>query len=223
MINIAYNKFNVTNLERQKELDYCLEQLTRVKLIKLIVIDDNMDESYYYNLNGKQTKILKTSSYFKELDSITKEDDINIIINSDCWLDEQNILKIMNYNFRKDEAWCLTRRDVISLTPFISRLKPTMGDSHDLWAYVGKSKPMSMDWPFGALGTDNRLAYEFKKAGYKLRNPCFNLAVNHLHLTELRFRDFEKFRYNGSITNCDNNPLNIRVTIDDTFVPPEIL
>jgi len=120
-------------------------------------------------------------------------DDINIICNTDCFIDEHDTIKLNNIT-GQDDALCLLRREIKSVCPLKidarsskkNRIKHA-NDMQDCWIIRGKPKnEMWLDFPMGVPGCDNRLAFEMQKAGYKLLNPYSIIKVYHYHRSKIR-------------------------------------
>lgn len=166
MINIAINYYIDKFPERQLEIDECFQKNIKNPYINLIIINSQ--------------ERLKYSHYFNVLNKITNNDDINVISNADIYFDETvQLFEKLDY----DTFFALSRWDIVEDGSAVHFNRP---DSQDVWAWRGKSKPIYNDFNIGVPGCDNRLAHEINKAGYKIKNPSFQIKTYHLHLTNLR-------------------------------------
>ena len=108
------------------------------------------------------------------------QNDISIWCNSDIFFDDtiQLVSKIGH-----NELWALARwewRPDGSATHFY---RP---DSQDSWIVRGKVENVNANFPFGIPGSDNKLAYQFKEAGYKISNPSKTIKTYHVHNSNIR-------------------------------------
>ena len=167
MINLLYNYYKDKNPERQKEIDLCLAKNLANKHINTIVIESQDRLTYSY--------------YFKKINNITLPNDINIICNSDIYLDET----ILNcQHIQKNECYALSRWDIkLKGQPELFN-RP---DSQDTWIFKGPIKSnLYGDIFLGMPGCDNRIAYEIVKAGYILSNPSKKIKTYHVHSSNIR-------------------------------------
>jgi len=210
-INIFCNYYKDENDDRYREYMFCLDKLIKNSLIDNIFILCS-DELLLKNDKIKKINFDSTfpryRDFFNIIDSLSGENDINIIINSDCYIEKDGI-KIIKNNIKKDQAYLLSRWDIINFQPFEVlhfdevyrnnvRYKP--GCSQDSWIFIGKpKKELIGDFGFGRAGCDNAIAYEFDKAGYKVHNPSLDIKIYHYHITEKRatygdYKEREKYR-----------------------------
>lgn len=197
-VNVFYNYYKPPQEERQEEIDYCFKELLK---------NDKIDNLYVLssdevNIQGDFVEIQitgqpKFNDFFKIIDFYSEENDINIILNSDCFLKSESIDIIKN-NLKNDEAYVLSRWDILQLTPFKTEHfnvtnKDESGCSQDCWIFRGKTKNgLEGDFEMGRAGCDNAIAYEFDTAGYKVSNPSFTIKVYHYHLSGIRtYGDYE--------------------------------
>jgi len=172
MINIFYNLYVDPDPVRDAELVYSYQQ-TQVGLPDIASIQ---------LIDGRPT----FREYFDLIKEVSLPNDINVIINSDCWLEHSSLPYIFNITY--DEVWCVSRRDVLSVVPFIAG--DIMTDRQDCWIFRGNflkdEKNLFCDFTQGIFGCDLRLAYEFVKVGYTVKNPCDKVLLYHYHLSNLR-------------------------------------
>ena len=167
MINLFYNYYKDKNKKRQEEIDICLNKNLSNSLINVIIIELQSRLSYNY--------------YFNKINLITNPEDINIICNSDIYLDESitNALSI-----KVNECYALSRWDIKldGSHEFFDR-----PDSQDTWIFRGEIKNnIYGDILLGTPGCDNRIAYEIEKAGYILSNPSKKIKTYHVHSSNIR-------------------------------------
>ena len=194
MINLIFNYYETKNFARNKELKHCLEQNLNNPHIDFIHL---FNESSYMPIkenvkNIPTSKRLSYRDYFDYIEeNIKNEDDIFILTNSDCFFEHESFLYINN--IKKEEAWCLSRWNVVSDgVPAV--IKPfNRPDSQDATILRGFLKKINfLDFFMGVPGCDNRLAYELDSAGYVLKNPLTKIKLIHYHMDESR-------NYNGKV------------------------
>jgi len=184
IVNVYYNYYITKNLKRNKEIDFCLTAL---------ISNNSIDNIYVvgeHTIVNKKCKNIyfegqPTYNYFFALiNKHTYSDDINILLNSDCFLDEDAI-GLIKKNIKKNQCYCLTRWDIIDESMenimFYNRM-----DSQDAWVFKGKLVAMNADFKMGTDGCDNALCYELYKRGYKILNPSLDIVVAHYHLIDDR-------------------------------------
>jgi len=191
-VNVYYNYYITSNIERNEELQFCIDMLIsneEIDNIYLIVDEDTKVEFH----NDKIAIIVINhrptfNNFFEQINNYTDDTDVNIIINSDCFILEDSILKIKN-NICDTEAWILSRKELISPISFswIDRMDAT--GSQDAWCVKGKVKELDADFMMGLLGCDNKIAYLLYTAGYIVLNPSNDIIVYHYHTTQLRTYD----------------------------------
>jgi hypothetical protein len=60
------------------------------------------------------------------------------------------------------------------------------GDSQDVWIVRGRVDNVRGSFPIGVLECDDKIAWEFQQAGYRVVNPALGFRAYHLHLTGYR-------------------------------------
>jgi uncharacterized protein YueI len=181
VLNIFYNYYKDENVERQKEIDYCYSRILSGKYDKIYIISE-FPENVENNIiiSGKPSY----NDIFKVINEKTTESDINIVINSDCFIDDESLEKL-RINLQDNEFWCLTRRDIESINPFRFKDLYRSHDSQDCWIFKGKVN-VDVNFTMGISGCDNKIAYLFHQKGYTILNPSKDINVFHYHLTNLR-------------------------------------
>lgn len=166
MIKLFYNYYKDSNNERRKEIDFCFQKNIENKFINLIIIESQNRLTY--------------NDFFKKINKLSEDEDINIICNSDIFFDDT--IALVN-NIKSKEAYALTRSEISSngTSEFFHR-----PDSQDTWIVRGQVKNVDGDFLLGKRGCDNRIAYEFRKAGYDIYNPSQSIKTYHLHNSNIR-------------------------------------
>jgi uncharacterized protein (DUF2235 family) len=166
MINLFYNYYTDKNKDRQKEIDFCLEKNLSNQFINTIIIESQSKLSF--------------NDYFNKINLVTTLEDINIICNSDIYLD-QSIINCLS--IKSNECFALSRWDTVENKDPIFYNHP---DSQDTWIFKGKIKDIYGNILLGTPGCDNRISYEIEKAGYVLSNPSKKIKTYHVHLSNIR-------------------------------------
>ncbi len=106
---------------------------------------------------------------------------IKIIANSDIYFD--NSLQLSIKALKKWDILALTRWDLKEngSLDFYNNFK-----SQDVWIFSKHIEKGIGDFHIGRHGCDNRLAFQFKKYGYRISNPSFTIKIIHLHQSALR-------------------------------------
>jgi len=165
-INLFIQVYESNNIERQKELETCLE----------INKSLNINGVPYFNVIEINDRIT-----FKQMFQLTKDypNDINIIANSDIYFDET----ILHTRWIKNkECFALSRWDYYEGKAVLFNRK----DSQDVWCFNGSVNLNIGDYNLGVPGCDNKLAFELISNGYSVLNPSKTIHAIHLHNTEFR-------------------------------------
>lgn len=184
MVNLFVSYYIDKNPIRQKEIDFCMWHFLNNKAIdKIYVLYDN-DEHKISN-NPKITWVFsETRTYarfFDLINEVSGPNDINILTNSDIHMHERAIEKIAN-NLTHDCCFCLTRHEYGRL------FHESIGrGSQDTWCFKGRIKKVEdAGFNLGTYGCDGRIAYLLTQAGYKTLNPCLEIFINHIHMSNHR-------------------------------------
>jgi len=193
--NVYYNYYIDSDDNRNEELKFSLNKLIENKEIDNIylVIDDKKLVNDPI-LNIKKVKLISVddrptySHMFDMINDRTYEDDINMIINSDCFLLEDSVKRIKTY-IDYGESWVLSRKELISTDnlTWVQDINPA--GSQDAWLFKGKIKDISGDFTMGILGCDNKIALLIKEAGYTVLNPVNDVILYHNHKSAIRNYD----------------------------------
>jgi hypothetical protein len=166
------NYYKDSNPERQKELDYCLNMNLNNPLIdKIYALSE-------FEVPGAEVIPFEGRPTFSDFFSLANEradpDDVVIIANTDIYFDAT-----LQYAFTMDpvQAFALSRTDNLSW------------DSQDGWIFKGPVKRMDANFCLGVPGTDNRIAWEMRNAGYQVSNPALTIKATHLHASQIRHYD----------------------------------
>ncbi len=210
-VNVFYNYYTQTDETRQKEIDFCLNRLITNPNIDNLHVQLSGDDFDNLNVDGKDNPKINyiissarpTFHYvvYDVLGKRTEEDDINILLNSDCFFSKNtdwDLIKSMSHM----ERFCLSRFDVkeedgqmvINHTTGFPRV-----DSQDCWIFKGyPNDGMAIDFCFGMPGCDNRMSYEMGAYDFHVSGPVSKIHVLHYHDTNLRTYDADRDRINGN-------------------------
>ena len=187
-VNVYFNYFESKTEKRSKEILYCLNKLisnTKIDRIYLLCSDE-----YTEWLDKKVIKIdiFNLQPTFNDIFNIvnfnTKTDDLNIILNSDCFIDEENVQLILD-NIKHKMVYCLSRWNISNINPFKAE-HYDLDCSQDAWIFLGEIDDIKGNFKMGMPGCDNAIAYEFDNAGYITLNPSKDIKIYHYHFSDVR-------------------------------------
>lgn len=170
--------------ERTEEFKTCLEVNEENPLIDSILVVTDKDihvggGKVHQKIIGKREPQY-TFMFHLANEMITEDGDITIITNGDIYFDEtlSYLRSLSDHQCFALSRWNMDHEGFNSLYD-----RP---DSQDCWIFRGKIKNIEADFPLGALGCDNRIAYEIHKAGYEIKNPSKTIKTVHIHLVQTR-------------------------------------
>lgn len=170
-INLFTSSYREKDEQRRQELLSCLTRNSAI-----------LGANRVHLLKEGDTRI----TYQDMFDHMAKHsgpDDINILANSDIYLDETIHLA---EKIGKDECYALTRYNVLGENKI--QFEDTPG-SQDVWIFRGRIKPGNYSFPMGMPGCDNRIAHELLEAGYRVYNPSLAIKTYHLHSSAKSYDD----------------------------------
>lgn len=174
-MRLFYNHYEETNPDRKKEIDFCLQRNQNNPLFELVLVKSESRPSYQF--------------FFDQINQVAGPDDISVFCNTDIFFDETIALAD---NIQPRQIYALTRYDWQENGPsiFFDR-----ADSQDVWIVRGKIEGVRADFCLGLLGCDNRIADEFKRAGYDIFNPSRSIKTYHVHNSGIRsYSERERLR-----------------------------
>lgn len=188
-INVFINYYHPASTRRAAEIDACYTQwMHNGSVDKRIVLAEpaaSPPQSPDRAINASARPLVR--EYFDAVNAVSSADDVNIVSNSDCFLAEDDTLKVAAISH--DIAYCLSRIEIKSIDPlrrfwwrnrYLQRKHAT--DSQDCWVIRGRPRQgMMLEFPLGMPGCDNRLAHELQQAGYCIVNPAPRLKLYHFH------------------------------------------
>ena len=206
--NLIINLYVDANEQRQKELEYCLfKNLLNSYVDHIYVFINAKDKDYYDSLpdyvykfpKGKISYIIKekrpTYNDFFDLTQsylISDDSNINVISNTDIYLDEtlSQVKTFYSNPGNKKTCIALCRWD---LMPDGNITNYNHADSQDSWFFVGAVKKIDgADFTLGLRGCDNHIAYLINAEGYRVINPCIVVRSIHVHNSNIRNYDLYK-------------------------------
>lgn len=164
-IRLIYNYYNDSNPERKKEIDFCYQKNIDNPLLDVVLLNSDRIPTY--------------RDFFNRINELTSPNDINIICNSDIFFDETIMLST---GISTKEIYALSRWE---WNGDQSKLRD-IENSQDTWIVRGKIENVNGDFSLGKPFCDNRIAHEFKKAGYKVSNPSKSIKTYHFHGSGIR-------------------------------------
>jgi hypothetical protein len=181
-IRLFYNYYEDKNPQRKVEIDYCLQKNIDNSLLDIIVLDSDTNPTYNF--------------FFEKINKLAGPDDISIICNSDIFFDDTIALV---ENMGAKDMYALSRWDWAPNTTAVLR---DIRNSQDAWIVRGKVENVNGDFKLGIPFCDNRIAFEFSKSGYNVRNPGRSIKAYHYHQTAIRHYD-DKERVPGQCLFLD--------------------
>lgn len=239
MINLYYNYFTHEKQERYSEIRYCFEKLIGNHYIDkcyviLNVSDFESFKTYYNDLLSHSDKLIiikkeerpKYKDFFELAKKYSEDYHVNIIINSDCFLDQDDTIKLISMD--KNDFYCLSRINILSLDPLELNFDQCVSQSQDCWIFKGKPNNISSDMYMGVKGCDNAIAYEILKSGYNVINIPYDIKVYHYHISEIgtekdRGERWVKENYHHLPRYCVNVFQNGKIIDKERYVEPSLL
>ncbi len=185
-MNLYTSFYNEINIERKKELLFCIRKNISNKYLSNIYI---LCDSGYEELNELKENKLKiiliekrpTFNDFILFVNKNNNAEMSIIANSDIYFD--STILIAKELLNKNEVFCLTRWDFNpqGKLNFYENFK-----SQDAWVFVGKLPENIGNYFMGLPGCDNRFAKELFDSEYNIKNPSLTIKAIHVHSSNLR-------------------------------------
>ena len=184
MINLWISRYKIEEELKLEEMVTCLEKNIINAYIDNIYILDECDDKLPKNKKIKRFVVVNRPTYndfFKFINRFTPND-INIIANSDIYFDNTiGYCKFINDN----DCFALSRYEetIIHDDPKVSQ---------DVWIFKNKIRDVDGNFNLGHFGCDNKIAYEIKKAGYDILNPCLDIKSHHVHKSSRTWQDTQQ-------------------------------
>ena len=202
MITLLVNYYK--NIDRQAEIDYCLNKNIENNLIdKIIVFHNNIEVPKNDKIKSVSTdqNIMSFTDFFNYGNNI---EGIKIIANSDIYFNDT----LSNCNrIKNNDIYALSRWEYVK-----GNLELTENEySQDCWIWKDKIF-VNVYFGLGIPGCDNVLAYTLKDLGYNIINPALTIQSFHHHYSKVRNyeikEDVNKYRIKGKFTKLKIIELN---------------
>ena len=186
-INLYYNLYTPRDPLRAAEIASCFGVLNRdPEIARVILLTESAENASSSRISYWQVPSRPTfQDFFNSVKVHSSGDDVNIIINSDCFIDPRTTRRLKK--IKPGQAYCITRHELTSLVPLrVDKGKSPCRryDMQDCWVVRGPLRDgMHLDFPMGILGCDNRFAHELEAVGYSILDPCLTIRVMHYHLS----------------------------------------
>lgn len=176
-ITLITNYYRTKTADRQKEIDFCLNENNGLGINMLCVGAENpkIDGIEFVEAGERLT--------FADLfNAGNKIDGIKIIANSDMYFDS-SIHKLSSL-LTSENAMCLTRYEKHDGKWVLS---PHGGGCQDAWGWLGEVNFIEQPrYCLGVPGCDHRIAQQLSETGRTLINPASTIKSYHLHKTDER-------------------------------------
>ena len=160
-IRVFYNYYIDKNPQRRREIDFCLQKNIENKYIDLIMIESESNPTFDF--------------MFEKINRLSGPNDINIICSADIFFDDS---VAMVHRLGAKDIYALSPWDWKSAQTIIA---PNTDQNQDVWVMRGKVQGVNGNFPLGKPASDNRIAYEFRQAGYNISNPSKSIKTYHYH------------------------------------------
>lgn len=177
---ILLNNYYVDkNPERRAEIDACMENNLRHRMINHIIVFKNRDVMLRPHKKIIPVNVDRRPTYSDFFRIGNKYSGIKILANSDIYFDDSLALCNM---IKSKQVFALCRwsyNDNGSLEFYNRR------DSQDVWIWKDPVN-VSCNFGLGVPGCDNAIAFLLMEAGYKVISPSKKIKAIHLHNSGVR-------------------------------------
>jgi hypothetical protein len=190
MINVFFPYYQCGDVNRQLEIDLCLQKnIDNNQIDKLFIMIDDGSEITCNDNKISIVRLEKRPTYKFWLDK-TKElglKGISILCNSDIYFDN-SIIEAKKVMCKSQSFIALSRWELLDNE---TSMHPNPHWSQDVWAvrcdddYSNEMLHL-LEFPMGVPRCDNKIAYLFAIYGWKVFNPCAVLKSIHVHETQMR-------------------------------------
>jgi hypothetical protein len=201
-VNVYVNYYTDKNPIRDAENNFCIEkhlQSDVIDAVHLIIDHDtlvpfaNKKIVLHYNDNRP--------TYWDFFELINEADpwDVNIVMNTDCFIDDKSLQLIKN-NIEPDECWCLNRLEMKSDRVSDAVLEVVPRSSQDAWCLRGRifNRP-AFKFQLGIPCCEHKLAFQMVTSKYLVTNPSNDIRLYHNHRSNIRhYTDI--LRHGGTMT-----------------------
>lgn len=190
------------NIERNKELIYCLEKNLQAGFDSIFILSEVDTHVIYSNVDKNILNNYKGNLYFKKIDSRPSFNDffrishldyfkdytqkLFFISNSDIYFDDLGKVEdfYAEVEDKKYTVLALTRWDILQdgSSVYLNR-----ADSQDSWIFYDKIDFfLKKDFNMGVLGCDCGLSYALRSENYNVLNPSETIKTYHYHISNIR-------------------------------------
>ena len=203
-INLYTTFYEEPNPERKQELLYCIKKNAECRSVdSLFILNEarnppliQSDKIHYITITNRPTY----NDFFKFINEKTADENINIIANTDIYFDT-SLDKLKELNL-KNHCLALTRWE-INMENNTLELPADSYYCQDSWVFKGCIQNINGDIKLGMPGCDNRIAYEIKKAGYRISNLSISIKSYHVHGVQIHnYSEGVKDTVSGSYAFC---------------------
>ena len=166
---------------RTAEILGCLEKNVASGVFERIIVVTERPEELPASVVGSVEQIcLNERQKYTHLIAKANEfpGKVCVIANDDIVFDE-TLLITEQIDFEKT-LWAISRRDTRG------QLEVRTSISQDAWAFIPPAPELQCDFYFGVPCCDNRIAWEFNNAGWKVANPHKFVSIRHFHDSGVR-------------------------------------
>jgi|694.fasta_scaffold19606_11 hypothetical protein len=204
-INLHIPIWDSQNEERNNEIIDSFQKNINLKIFNYFYV-------YLENDNGKKILneiknnniievILNKRPTYQDIfdtSNIISNESINILINSDIFFDET--IKLVQ-NIKDDEFYAITRYELNGNLFWIiqDNISKDFPYSQDCWVWCNSAKFKNSNFYLGQPGCDNKIVNEAYIAGYKIKNPCYDIKTYHNHASNIRNGTSHSNNYNTEI------------------------
>lgn len=186
-LNLIVQYYKCADSKRQEEIDYCLLKNLENPLISTVHIlsEHDLDFASFPNSGKIIQKVIGQRLTFSkafQYANCVRNSEFWILSNADIFFDE-TLHHLAGQRMEK-VLYALSRHDIrsdgsASLVP-----ERYAHGCQDAWIFQAPLplEKISAEFWLGIPGCDNKIAYEFVKAGYFVSNPCKKIVIRHLDL-----------------------------------------
>ena len=178
MIHLLIGLYDEPIESRFDEIHSCLSDNLALFSSVTVFLEDELAQVQFAPLLGlcDQVPLGHRLTFADALAYPGGPDDIYVLANNDIAFD--TTITALD-EIKEREFWCLTRHDD-------GKLYGCPDHSQDAWVWRPPIYLQDIDFPLGVLGCDGRIAFEARRAGYKLRNPSNRVILTHRHASKVR-------------------------------------
>lgn len=181
-IRLFYNYYIDKDSSRKQEIDFCLQKNIDNPHFEIIIVDSEKNPTFNF--------------FFEKINLLSGPEDISIICNADIFFDDtiKLVTTIPHHMVYALGRWDWhANRGPDFIHPDINQ---------DVWVVRGPISEVSGDFMIGKPGSSGKIAWEFDKAGYHVRNLGGTIKSYHVHDSGIRNHSEEE-RIPGPYLNVE--------------------